>query len=169
MSVAHIIYPETMEEGKDRPKSGGVNDPRLGTIDRHFKCETCQGNMTDCPGHFGHIELARPMYHISYLPRVKMILECVCFHCSQLLVDPNNPLFQKLKRIKDRNRRFKEIHKFCKTRMECKAEEAKEDEFSEQVVEDRILLTGCGQKQPAIRRTNLTLFAQWRQGTGDVR
>ncbi|ORZ39138.1 hypothetical protein BCR44DRAFT_106539, partial [Catenaria anguillulae PL171] len=36
MSVVHVIYPETMEEGKDRPKSQGVNDPRLGTIDRHF-------------------------------------------------------------------------------------------------------------------------------------
>ena len=45
------------------------------------------GNMTDCPGHFGHIELAKPMYHIGFLPTVLKIMRCVCFHCSKLLVD----------------------------------------------------------------------------------
>ncbi|ORX52105.1 hypothetical protein PIROE2DRAFT_33184, partial [Piromyces sp. E2] len=34
MSVAKIEYPETMEN--DKPKIGGLNDPRLGTIDRNF-------------------------------------------------------------------------------------------------------------------------------------
>lgn len=38
-------------------------DPRMGTIDRNFKCQTCGEGMSECPGHFGHIELARPVYH----------------------------------------------------------------------------------------------------------
>lgn len=38
-------------------------DPRMGTIDRNFKCQTCGEGMAECPGHFGHIELARPMFH----------------------------------------------------------------------------------------------------------
>lgn len=61
MSVAKIEHPETMEN--DRPKAGGLLDPRLGTVDRNFKCQTCGENMTDCPGHFGHIELCRPVFH----------------------------------------------------------------------------------------------------------
>ncbi|KAI9188659.1 DNA-directed RNA polymerase II core subunit rpo21 [Blastocladiella emersonii ATCC 22665] len=166
MSVAQIIYPETMEENKDRPKSGGVNDPRLGTIDRHMKCETCQGTMTECPGHFGHIELARPVYHISFLPRVKKILECICFHCSRLLGDPNHPAFKKAVRTRDRNRRFKEVHAHCKAINVCPAEDPnKADEMPD--LEDRIPLHGCGKRQPDIRKKNLTLYSQWKPNASD--
>jgi DNA-directed RNA polymerase beta' subunit len=44
---------------------GGLMDPRMGTIDRNFKCQTCGEGMSECPGHFGHIELARPVFHIG--------------------------------------------------------------------------------------------------------
>lgn len=57
LSVAKIEYPETYEEGSQRPKVGGLSDSRLGTIDRNFKCETCAESMQDCPGHFGHLEV----------------------------------------------------------------------------------------------------------------
>lgn len=40
MSVAKIEYPETMDETRMRPRKGGLNDPRLGTIDRNFRCLT---------------------------------------------------------------------------------------------------------------------------------
>ncbi len=29
MSVAHIIYPETMDETRTKPRDGGLNDPLL--------------------------------------------------------------------------------------------------------------------------------------------
>lgn len=63
MSVAKIEHPETLENGQ--AKVGGLMDPRLGTNDRSFKCGTCSGSMSECPGHFGHIELAKPMFHIG--------------------------------------------------------------------------------------------------------
>lgn len=65
MSVCKIESRETYDRGK--PKMGGLRDPRLGTIDRHTKCETCVGSMAECPGHFGHLELAKPMFHIGFL------------------------------------------------------------------------------------------------------
>ena len=65
MSVAHIEYPETMDEQRQRPRELGLNDPKLGSIDRSFKCGTCDENMSECPGHFGHIELAAPVFHIG--------------------------------------------------------------------------------------------------------
>jgi len=52
-----------MDETGHRPKLGGLMDPRMGTIDRNFKCQTCGESMSECPGHFGHIELARPVFH----------------------------------------------------------------------------------------------------------
>ena len=70
MSVAPIEYPETMDEQNLRPRQLGLADPRLGSIDRAFKCGTCDENMSECPGHFGHIELAVPVYHVGTLQRV---------------------------------------------------------------------------------------------------
>jgi DNA-directed RNA polymerase II subunit RPB1 len=93
MSVVHVEYPETMvcaflpshmslswqalameisnhshsvqDEQRMRPRTKGINDPRLGTIDRQFNCETCEEGPKECPGHFGHIELASPVFHIG--------------------------------------------------------------------------------------------------------
>jgi DNA-directed RNA polymerase II subunit RPB1 len=92
MSVVHVEYPETMvriyysltppvaftfamrltsnrvslqDEQRQRPRTKGINDPRLGTIDRQYNCETCEEGPKECPGHFGHIELASPVFHIG--------------------------------------------------------------------------------------------------------
>lgn len=60
---------------------------RLGTNDRNFKCATCNGSMNECPGHFGHLELAKPVFHVGFVSKIKKILECVCFFCSKLKAD----------------------------------------------------------------------------------
>ena len=56
-----------------------------------LRCQTCAGNMTECPGHFGHIDLAKPVFHPGFLTKTQKILRCVCFYCSKLLVTPTNP------------------------------------------------------------------------------
>ena len=81
-----IRYPYTMEAG--RPKIGGLMDPRQGPTDRDSKCQTCSGNTADCAGHWGHVELARPVFNVIYLTKTIKVLRCVCFYCSKLLVDP---------------------------------------------------------------------------------
>lgn len=88
MSVVEggLRYSETMEGG--RPKLGGLMDPRQGVIDRTARCQTCAGNMSECPGHFAHVELAKPVFHIGFLTKSIKVLRCVCFYCSKLLVDP---------------------------------------------------------------------------------
>ena len=60
-------YPETYEGG--RPKLGGLMDPRQGAVDRSSRCQTCAGNMTECPGHFGHLDLAKPVFHPGFLTK----------------------------------------------------------------------------------------------------
>jgi DNA-directed RNA polymerase II subunit RPB1 len=65
MSVAKIEFPELYDEGTQKPRVGGLLDPRMGTIDRNYKCQTCGESMSECPGHFAHIELAKPVYHIG--------------------------------------------------------------------------------------------------------
>lgn len=65
MSVGAIESHITKEGGK--PKIGGLMDPRQGVIDKRGRCMTCAGNLTECPGHFAHLELAKPVFHIGFL------------------------------------------------------------------------------------------------------
>ena len=53
------------DDQRQRPRAKGLNDTRLGTIDRQWNCETCEEGQKECPGHFGHIELATPVFHIG--------------------------------------------------------------------------------------------------------
>ena len=46
--------------------------------------------MVDCPGHFGHIDLAKPVYHPGLIDAVRKVLKVVCFNCSRLLIDDPN-------------------------------------------------------------------------------
>ncbi|GJS17355.1 putative reverse transcriptase domain-containing protein [Tanacetum coccineum] len=70
--VLKIERGEITERGK--LKVAGFSDPRLKTMDRKMYCETCMANMVDCPSHFGHIELAKPMVHIGFM---KTVLSCL--------------------------------------------------------------------------------------------
>ena len=83
MSVAAIEYPETLDEQTQLPRAGGLADPRLGTIERGMRCSTCDENMTDCPGHFGHIELAVPVFHVGTCPCVRI---CAAYSLTLLQV-----------------------------------------------------------------------------------
>jgi DNA-directed RNA polymerase II subunit RPB1 len=85
MSVCEITCSETIEKGK--PKLGGLLDPHMGTVDKGLKCLTCSGNLTECPGHFGHLQLAQPMFHVSFMNTVVKVLQCICIHCNMLMVD----------------------------------------------------------------------------------
>lgn len=75
----------TMLNGK--PVRGGLSDLRLGPIDRSNRCETCANNLSECPGHFGHIELAKPVFHFGFMKTVLSVMRCVCFSCSKILLD----------------------------------------------------------------------------------
>ena len=57
----------------------------MGTMDKDRLCKTCFGNQVDCPGHFGHIALVRPVYHGNMLDYIRKVLRCVCFNCGNLL------------------------------------------------------------------------------------
>lgn len=86
-SVVRVVEPTLYEKGV--PKDGGLLDRRMGIVERRFRCGTCgHGETARCPGHMGHIELAEPIYHVSFLPDVLKLLQLVCFWCSRLLVDP---------------------------------------------------------------------------------
>ncbi|KAL7317088.1 DNA-directed RNA polymerase II core subunit rpo21 [Mucor circinelloides] len=171
MSVAKIEYPELYDEGTQKPRNGGLLDPRMGTIDRNYKCQTCGEGMAECPGHFGHIELAKPVYHIGFLTKVKKILECVCFHCSKLKVDESNPRFERAKKITDSKAKLRAVWDLAKAKMTCEGSDETEGGLEEKEEFDngkrKSTHGGCGYKQPLIRKDGLKLYAQFRASAGD--
>ena len=70
------------------PVVGGVLDRRLGVSDKQSTCETCGSRLQDCPGHYGHIRLVLPVFHIGYLKPLLAVLQCICKTCARVLVPP---------------------------------------------------------------------------------
>ena len=70
-------------------KENGLLDLRLGSVERKRRCRTCGmfGGKAGCPGHFGHIDLAVPVFYVMYLSWCKNLLNTICYYCSRLLVD----------------------------------------------------------------------------------
>ena len=68
-----------------------------------------------CPGHFGHIELTLPVFHLHLLQDYVMkLLPCICFRCSSLLVDKENKKLLRELKGKKGEERFKIINKASK-------------------------------------------------------
>lgn len=115
-SVVEVVKHETFD--KDTPYIKGLFDIRMGTTDMGKICGTCGQNNIKCPGHFGHIELARPVYYYQYIGMVQKILKCVCFRCSKLLINKediqNQNIFKKPPKV-----RWEEIRKESQKIVRC--------------------------------------------------
>jgi DNA-directed RNA polymerase II subunit RPB1 len=64
-----------------------INSSNMGIIknERNERCNTCNCNANDCPGHFGYISLFKPVFHITYITECVNILQRICKFCSKLL------------------------------------------------------------------------------------
>ena len=85
MATAKIVTPELYDK-EGYPVDGGLMDIRLGVIDPGLKCKTCGSKLKECIGHFGHIELARPIVHIKYVDIIMNLLRSTCRECGHILV-----------------------------------------------------------------------------------
>tara|TARA_Y100000389_G_scaffold183613_2_gene201283 strand:- start:3164 stop:7708 length:4545 start_codon:yes stop_codon:yes gene_type:complete len=93
-SVVEVSKHETYD--KDVPVVKGLFDNRMGTTDMGKVCATCGLDNIGCPGHFGHIELARPVYNYHFIDITVKILKCVCFRCGKLRVNKESPSISEL-------------------------------------------------------------------------
>ena len=141
-SVANITSRDTFINGK--PVIGGLFDPRMGVLEPGFICPTDGHNYIDTPGYFGHMELAKPVYYIQYLPTILKILRCVCVKCSKLLI--NKETHKHLLKM-DNEKRWNNVFALASKIRRCG------DSTTD----------GCGCKQPSkIRKEGLsTIFAEW--------
>ena len=150
-SVAEIVTQETYDG--DIPKVGGLFDRRMGVLDFGKLCLVDESNSTMCPGYFGHIKLAVPVFHIHFLTQVIKTMKCICFRCSKLLIQPDHDLLRDIK--KTGSKRFKHVLEKCSKVKRCG--EKNED--------------GCGAIQPSkYSKDNINkIVAEWKNITGLTR
>jgi DNA-directed RNA polymerase subunit A' len=86
LSVAKIVTPE-LYDVEGYPVDGGLMDVRMGVIDPGLRCKTCGGKLKECIGHFGHMDLARPILHIEYIDVIINLLKVACRDCGRVLAD----------------------------------------------------------------------------------
>ncbi len=103
MSVTAIVTSEVYDEN-GLPIEGGVMDPRLGVIEPGQRCATCGNTLARCPGHFGHLELARPVVHIGFVKHIYDLLRATCRKCGRLKLpeDEIRKYLDLYNRLKDR-------------------------------------------------------------------
>ena len=118
MSVCEVKEVQiTKSDGS--PMDNGINDLRMGTVDKSANCLTCGSNFADCPGHFGHIELVKPVFHVGFIEVCRKILRCICFNCSKLLA-PKDQKYKEIIRNKNPKKRQTLMYNICKSIKECK-------------------------------------------------
>ena len=141
-SVAEITNRDTYINNK--PVVGGLFDPRMGVLEPGLICPTDGHDYMKTPGYFGHIDLARPVFYIQYLPTIIKILRCCCVKCSKLLISKEKHK-ELLNMLPDE--RWNHVFQLASKIKRCG--ESTDD--------------GCGCKQPnKIKKENLaTLIAEW--------
>ncbi|MBE6527090.1 MAG: DNA-directed RNA polymerase subunit A' [Thermoplasmata archaeon] len=97
MSAVKIITADTYDD-EGFPIQAGLMDPRMGVIEPGLRCKTCGCKVDECPGHFGHIELAEPIIHVGFIKDIKQMLESTCRQCGRLML-PAEEIAEKVKRM----------------------------------------------------------------------
>ncbi|MEM2212508.1 MAG: DNA-directed RNA polymerase subunit A' [Candidatus Nezhaarchaeales archaeon] len=89
ISIGAIITPDTYDED-GTPIDTGLVSRRLGTIEPGKTCKTCGNSVGQCPGHFGHIELARPVIHVGFVKVIHQLLQTICHYCGRVTLPPED-------------------------------------------------------------------------------
>ncbi|MDD1706787.1 MAG: DNA-directed RNA polymerase subunit A' [Methanoregulaceae archaeon] len=136
MSVRKIIWADTYDDD-GFPYPQGLMDLHLGVIDPGLRCKTCDQKASECPGHFGHIELAKPVIHVGYTRLIRKLLRATCRNCSRLLLSPE------------------EIEKVVGTEDDLTG-----DVLSEKDIKKERLCPHCGEQQLKINFEKPTTFSE---------
>ncbi len=112
-----LVVPDLYDNTE--PKKGGLIDQRMGVTSNELECATCGLSTNYCVGHFGHMDLAEPVFHMGFYEYVISILRCVCIKCSKLLVYKNENEIMEMLKSKTGKSRLNEIKNIVKNVSYC--------------------------------------------------
>ncbi|MGC8982432.1 MAG: DNA-directed RNA polymerase subunit A' [Desulfurococcaceae archaeon] len=99
MSVTSVVMTDVYDND-GMPIDGGIMDRRMGAIEPGEVCPVCGNTRDSCPGHFGHIELAKPVVHVAFAKHILAYLRATCGECGRLKI-PEEERQEYLKLVKD--------------------------------------------------------------------
>lgn len=91
------------------PYPGGIYDPKLGTTDYTYKCETCRNDKEACIGHEGHHRLNYPVKQPIFESDIIKWLSVICFKCGKPIISD-----EKIKSY-DSTNILRDVYNFVKT------------------------------------------------------
>lgn len=80
LSVLQVVNPQHFDS-LNQPNPKGLYDEHMGPSSRGNTCLTCQQGSAFCPGHFGHIELPRPVFHPLFMNHLYILIRSACLYC----------------------------------------------------------------------------------------
>lgn len=89
VSDRNVYDLQPLADGSRAHTHHGPMDPRMGISTKTGLCETCGEGLDTCNGHFGHIKLALPVFHVGYLKHIIEVLHTICKDCSRVLLEPD--------------------------------------------------------------------------------
>ncbi|EHA8587710.1 DNA-directed RNA polymerase I subunit 1 [Cocos nucifera] len=82
ISVKKITKPGLLDS-KNAPVPDGLYDPAMGPINDTDSCKSCGQLSFRCPGHCGHIDLAKQLYNPLLFRNLQNLLQITCFFCHR--------------------------------------------------------------------------------------
>ncbi len=83
MARVTVTRPE-LYESDGSPVPGGPRDPHFGAIEPGEVCPVCGNTRELCPGHFGKLDLARPVVVPYYSDHIHSMLQATCRVCGRI-------------------------------------------------------------------------------------
>ncbi len=144
-----------------------INSNKLGVTEWSKACESCDGFLQECTGHFGHIELTIPCYRMFFIHHLLKIMSCICYYCQSFRMPKTDPKYSWIASLEPQYRleqasKFVKPYKTCGKLQDCN-QVAKEYKtccgkpFVNFVMEDR---DACFVK--AIIPLTIQDFAEWK-------
>jgi DNA-directed RNA polymerase subunit B' len=123
MAVSKITKTDLYDQ-EGYPIEGGLMDPRLGVVDPGVRCRVCAGGVGDCNGHFGYLDLTRPIVHVHYARFIFSLLKMFCGKCSRVLIDDSD-----MEKVSGKKLKFRDIVKLAAKKCPHCGEQTKKMKF----------------------------------------
>ena len=86
-SVVEIVSKEMYTNTTNSLAVGGLFDAKMGVLKPGLYCPTDGHTYIDCPGYFGAIVMAKPVFYIQFIKDILKVCKCTCCECGKLLVN----------------------------------------------------------------------------------
>lgn len=130
----------TNERKTDDPKIKKLNtlsDPRMGPIDTHSTCDTCNLHMTSCTGHYGYMPFNTAIYHPMSMKPICIILSAVCPACKLFILNRDKEVINKFTGFSG-YRRLMEIRSFVNNKF-CPNASCNSNIYSYDVIHGQVM------------------------------